>query len=184
MYTKDDIIARLRKGETSDEIAKAMVKELNDAKTAYEKEEAERKTREETKHRNHAAARTAMAKVADALLDYLRVVAPGIADDFKKEAVESLDELTEMLETSVKDLIDLNDVSKNVKNFKIDIDKDANQPVKVKINTNVATKDEVKELEKKIDKMMSSIYPEEDHLEKALSDADKVLSNFIRKYID
>lgn len=179
MYTKDDIIARLRKGENLDDIANAMTKELNAAKTAYDKEEAERKAKEEAEHRNHAAARTAMAKVADALIDYLEVVCPEAAAECKKDVPEALNEMTEMLETGAKEILDLYEAEKNTKTAKVTIRKDGFEPAEVHVASNVATKDELKNLENKIKKIYDEIDPHRN-----MRSADEVLSNFVRKFID
>lgn len=100
---KLEIIEKLRAGDTIDDIAAELTGALNDAKAAYEKEEAERKEKEaelaakaarETKRENEKK------HAAEGMLDYMCDYAVAIGDD------ELLNELHDITADELVNIID------------------------------------------------------------------------------
>ena len=71
MYNSADILARLRKGETPDDIANEMANALNEAQDALKAEEAKAVQEEEKNKQLDALA----ARIADDVSEYLEVAA-------------------------------------------------------------------------------------------------------------
>ena len=103
MFDKADILARLQRGDTIEDIAKEMTDALNDADKAYQEAEAKRLEEqkritafEQEQKRVHAAKSAAVDMMLDAVCDYL--VAAG--ED------KLLDEIQEIETEKVIDLLD------------------------------------------------------------------------------
>ena len=71
MYNSADILARLRKGETPDDIANEMANALNEAQDALKAEEAKAVQEKEKNEQLNALA----ARIADDVSEYLEVAA-------------------------------------------------------------------------------------------------------------
>ena len=98
MYNSADILARLRKGETPDDIANEMANALNEAQDALKAEEAKAVQEKEKSEQLDALA----ARIADDVSEYLEV-ATGfelIGDERMtgKEVRELADELSPLLD--------------------------------------------------------------------------------------
>ena len=103
MFDKADILARLQRGDTIEDIAKEMTDALNDADKAYQESEAKRLEEqkritafEQEQKRVHAAKSAAVDMMLDAVCDYL--VAAG--------ENKLLDEIQEIDTEKVIDLLD------------------------------------------------------------------------------
>jgi hypothetical protein len=115
MFTEKDILARLQAGEDAQKIADELANILNAANATYVAEqEAKRKAAEEAAKK--AAEATAIEEeknelaqiIADAIMDYLDIAAPGILDEADddltgEEIRKLLDSMVPML-VSVKNL--------------------------------------------------------------------------------
>lgn len=99
MFDKADILARLQRGDTLEDIAKEMTDALNEADKAYQESEAKRleeQKRITEQKRIYEAKKTAVEMMLDAVCDYL--VAAG--ED------KLLDEIHEIDTEKVIDLLD------------------------------------------------------------------------------
>ena len=93
MYNSADILARLRKGETPDDIANEMANALNEAQDALKAEEAKAVQEEEkNKHLDALAAR-----IADDVSEYLEVAAGIKLTDEERMTGEEVRELADGL---------------------------------------------------------------------------------------
>ena len=71
MFTKEDILARLQNGETTDAIAAEMAAALNEAEAEKKALDAEKVAKEREKTRVLEAKRVAVDNMLDAICDYL-----------------------------------------------------------------------------------------------------------------
>lgn len=78
MFTKEDILARLQNGETTDAIAAEMAAALNEAEAEKKALDAEKVAKEKEETRVLEAKRVAVDNLLDAVCDYL--VASGEGD--------------------------------------------------------------------------------------------------------
>ena len=109
MYNSADILARLRKGETPDDIANEMANALNEAQDALKAEEAKAvQEKEKNEHLNALAAR-----IADDVSEYLEVAAGIKLTDEERMTGEEVRDLANELSP----LLDL------LKNMKVSIKK-------------------------------------------------------------
>ena len=109
MYNSADILARLRKGETPDDIANEMANALNAAQDALKAEEAKAvQEKEKNEHLNALAAR-----IADDVSEYLEVAAGIKLTDEERMTGEEVRELADELSP----LLDL------LKNMKVSVKK-------------------------------------------------------------
>ena len=109
MYNSADILARLRKGETPDDIANEMANALNEAQDALKAEEAKAVQEKEKNDRLDALA----ARIADDVNEYLEVAAGVKLTDEECMTREEVRELTDTLSP----LLDM------VKNMKVSVTK-------------------------------------------------------------
>lgn len=99
-FTKEDILARLQNGETTDTIAAEMAAALNEAEAEKKALDAEKVTKEKEEARVLDAKRVAVDNLLDAVCDYL--VASG-EDDFITDIKDiETDKMIEMLDDSIK----------------------------------------------------------------------------------
>ena len=109
MYNSADILARLRKGETPDDIANEMANALNEAQDALKAEEAKAVQEEEKNKQLDALA----ARIADDVSEYLEVAAGIKLIDEERMTGEEVRELADELSP----LLDL------LKNMKVSVKK-------------------------------------------------------------
>ena len=109
MYNSADILARLRKGETPDDIANEMANALNEAQDALKAEEAKAVQEEEKNKQLDALA----ARIADDVSEYLEVAAGIKLIDEERMTGEEVRELADGLSP----LLDL------LKNMKVSVKK-------------------------------------------------------------
>ena len=109
MYNSADILARLRKGETPDDIANEMANALNEAQDALKAEEAKAVQEEEKNKQLDALA----ARIADDVSEYLEVAAGIKLTDEERMTGEEVRELADELSP----LLDL------LKNMKVSVKK-------------------------------------------------------------
>ena len=109
MYNSADILARLRKGETPDDIANEMANALNAAQDALKAEEAKAVQEKEKNEQLDALA----ARIADDVSEYLEVAAGIKLTDEERMTGEEVRELADELSP----LLDL------LKNMKVSIKK-------------------------------------------------------------
>ena len=93
MYNSADILARLRKGETTDDIAKEMANALNEAQDALKAEEAKAVQEKEKNEQLNALA----ARIADDVSEYLEVAAGIKLTDEERMTSEEVRELADEL---------------------------------------------------------------------------------------
>ena len=109
MYNSADILARLRKGETPDDIANEMANALNEAQDALKAEEAKAVQEEEKNKQLDALA----ARIADDVSEYLEVAAGIKLTDEERMTGEEVRDLADELSP----LLDL------LKNMKVSVKK-------------------------------------------------------------
>ena len=109
MYNSADILARLRKGETPDDIANEMANALNAAQDALKAEEAKAVQEKEKNEQLDALA----ARIADDVSEYLEVAAGIKLTDEERMTGEEVRELADELSP----LLDL------LKNMKVSVKK-------------------------------------------------------------
>ena len=102
MYSKEDIITRLRNGDSVDQIVEEITKSLNDAKAEYE-EETKRIAEEKAKEEIVTEAKTAAAEIIKGgIVKYLQANPDtwNMARDVEKtsvdELVKSIDNIVDM----------------------------------------------------------------------------------------
>ena len=100
MFTKEDILARLQNGETTDAIAAEMAAALNEAEAEKKALDAEKVAKEKEKTRILEAKRAAVDNMLDAVCDYL--VASGEGDLITDIKDIETDKVIEMLDDSIK----------------------------------------------------------------------------------
>ena len=93
MYNSADILARLRKGETPDDIANEMANALNEAQDALKAEEAKAVQEEEKNKQLDALA----ARIADDVSEYLEVAAGIKLTDEERMTGEEVRDLADEL---------------------------------------------------------------------------------------
>ena len=93
MYNSADILARLRKGETPDDIANEMANALNEAQDALKAEEAKAVQEKEKNEQLDALA----ARIADDVSEYLEVAAGIKLTDEERMTGEEVRELADGL---------------------------------------------------------------------------------------
>ena len=93
MYNSADILARLRKGETPDDIANEMANALNAAQDALKAEEAKAAQEEEKNKQLNALA----ARIADDVSEYLEAAAGIKLTDEERMTAEEVRELADEL---------------------------------------------------------------------------------------
>ena len=109
MYNSADILARLRKGETPDDIANEMANALNEAQDALKAEEAKAVQEKEKNEQLNALA----ARIADDVSEYLEVAAGIKLSDEERMTGEEVRDLADELSP----LLDL------LKNMKVSVKK-------------------------------------------------------------
>ena len=109
MYNSADILARLRKGETPDDIANEMANALNEAQDALKAEEAKAVQEKEKNEQLNALA----ARIADDVSEYLEVAAGIKLTDEERMTGEEVRDLANELSP----LLDM------VKNMKVSVTK-------------------------------------------------------------
>ena len=100
MFTKEDILARLQNGETTDAIAAEMAAALNEAEAEKKALDAEKVAKEKEEARVLDAKRAAVDNMLDAVCDYL--VASGEGDLVTDIKDIETDKVIEMLDDSIK----------------------------------------------------------------------------------
>lgn len=130
MFNTDDILARLRNGESAEDIASAMTSMLNDAEATYKKEQAQAKEAEDAKFlaaRKRAAAEAIFAGV----VDYFTAIGqPEVLNDYRSGKVhdEAINEIVEGMDALINTFHALNLFSKSLKDFekpKVEVDQSA-----------------------------------------------------------
>ena len=133
MFNTDDILARLRNGESAEDIASTMTSMLNDAEATYKKEQAQAKEAENAKAlaaRKRAAAEAIFAGV----IDYFTAIGhPEVVKDYLngKAYDEVVDEIVEGMDALFNTFHALDLFTKSFKDFE-------KPKVKVDTNANVA----------------------------------------------
>ena len=106
MFNKEDILARLQKGDSADAIAQEMAAALNEAQTAFDEAKAKAKVEAD---RVLNAKRAAVEIILDGASDYL--IAAG-EEDLQKEIKNiEIDKLIKLLDESI-------DMGKNLEKLK------------------------------------------------------------------
>ena len=100
MFTKEDILARLQNGETTDAIAAEMAAALNEAEAEKKALDAEKVAKEKEKTRVLEAKRAAVDDLLDAVCDYL--VASGEGDLITHIKDIETDKIIELFDDSIK----------------------------------------------------------------------------------
>ena len=100
MFTKEDILARLQNGETTDAIAAEMAAALNEAEAEKKALDAKKVAKEKEETRVLEAKRAAVDNMLDAVCDYL--VASGEGDLITDIKDIETDKVIEMLDDSIK----------------------------------------------------------------------------------
>ena len=129
-FNTDDILARLRNGESAEDIASAMTSMLNDAEAAYKKEQVQAKEAENAKFlaaRKRAAAETIFAGVADY---FTAIGQPEVLNDYRsgKAHDEAINEIVEGMDALINTFHALNLFSNSFKGFeklKVEVDPNA-----------------------------------------------------------
>lgn len=100
MFTKEDILARLQNGETTDAIAAEMAAALNEAEAEKKALDAEKVAKEKEEARALDAKRVAVDNMLDAVCDYL--VASGEGDLITHIKDIETDKIIELFDDSIK----------------------------------------------------------------------------------
>ena len=100
MFTKEDILARLQNGETTDAIAAEMAAALNEAEAEKKALDAEKVAKEKEETRALEAKRVAVDNMLDAVCDYL--VASGEGDLITHIKDVETDKIIELFDDSIK----------------------------------------------------------------------------------
>ena len=100
MFTKEDILARLQNGETTDAIAAEMAAALNEAEAEKKALDAEKVAKEKEEARALDAKRVAVDNMLDAVCDYL--VASGEGDLITPIKDIETDKIIELFDDSIK----------------------------------------------------------------------------------
>ena len=100
MFTKEDILARLQNGETTDAIAAEMAAALNEAEAEKKALDAEKVAKEKEDARMLDAKRVAVDNMLDAVCDYL--VASGEGDLITHIKDIETDKIIELFDDSIK----------------------------------------------------------------------------------
>ena len=104
---ENDILARLQKGETVDEIATSMTRALNTIVAHYNRE----KEREEAaKKEKEARLSDLAAQINNNLTEYFRLAAPDLANDEISMTAEDMRELMDDMISAARDLKKINDI--------------------------------------------------------------------------
>lgn len=117
MFDTNDILARLRNGESVDDIASAMTDMLNDAEATYKAEQAkEAENAKVLATRKRAAAETIFSGVVDY---FMAIGQPEILDDYRdgKAYDEAIDEIVEGMDALNSTFAALNSLNKSLKSF-------------------------------------------------------------------
>lgn len=131
MFNTDDILARLRNGESAEDIASAMTSVLNDAEATYKKEQEQAKEAENAKvlaARKQAAAEAIFAGV----VDYFTAIGqPEVVNDYRngKAYDGAINEIVEGMDALVNTFHALDLFTKSLKDFekpKVKVDTGAN----------------------------------------------------------
>ena len=99
-FTKEDILARLQNGETTDAIAAEMAAALNEAEAEKKALDAEKVAKEKEETRALEAKRVAVDNMLDAVCDYL--VASGEGDLITDIKDIETDKIIELFDDSIK----------------------------------------------------------------------------------
>ena len=99
MFTKEDILARLQNGETTDAIAAEMAAALNEAEAEKKALDAEKVAKEKEEARVLDAKRVAVDNMLDAICDYL--VASGEGDLIKDIKDIETDTMIDMFDDAI-----------------------------------------------------------------------------------
>lgn len=133
-FTKEDILARLQNGETTDTIAAEMATALNEAEAEKKALDAEKVAKEKEKTRVLEAKRVAVDNMLDAICDYL--VASGEGDLITDIKDIETDKVIEMLDDSIK-------ITKSLEKMK-DLEFPMNLPkAKITVGSNLKSADKV-----------------------------------------
>ena len=100
MFTKEDILARLQNGETTDAIAAEMAAALNEAEAEKKALDAEKVAKEKEETRALEAKRVAVDNMLDAVCDYL--VTSGEGDLITPIKDIETDKIIELFDDSIK----------------------------------------------------------------------------------
>ena len=138
MFTKENILARLQNGETTDAIAAEMAAALNEAEAEKRALDAEKVAKEKEKTRVLEAKRTAVDNLLDAVCDYL--VASGEGDLITDIKDIETDKVIEMLDDSIKIAMSL----EKVKDLEFPMFSVNNLPkAKITVGSNLKSADKV-----------------------------------------
>ena len=100
MFTKEDILARLQNGETTDAIAAEMAAALNEAEAEKKALDAEKVAKKKEETRALEAKRVAVDNMLDAVCDYL--IASGEGDLITPIKDIETDKIIELFDDSIK----------------------------------------------------------------------------------
>lgn len=119
MFNTDDILARLRNGESAEDIASAMTSMLNDAEATYKKEQEQAKEAENAKAlaaRKRAAAEAIFAGV----VDYFTAIGKSeVVNDYRNGKAHdgAINEIVEGMDALVNTFYALDLFTKSLKDF-------------------------------------------------------------------
>lgn len=119
MFNTNDILTRLRNGESAEDIASAMTSMLNDAEAAYKKEQVQAKEAENAKSlatRKRAAAEAIFAGV----VDYFTAIGqPEVVNNYRngKAYDGTINEIVEGMDALINTFHALNLFSNSLKDF-------------------------------------------------------------------
>lgn len=99
-FTKDEIVARLQKGETLDDIAKEIASALNDAQTEYVNQKNAEEEKKNAEARVYGDKVEAIMTILSGLCDYC--IAAGEEDMVQDIREVEADTVIEMLDSAIK----------------------------------------------------------------------------------
>lgn len=105
MYSVEDILARLQKGESQEDI----VKEFTDAMNKASQEKAKKDQETEAKMKKDALRKQAGEELLAAVRHYLEVAHPGLAADINYDATAA-DDYLDLLDNSLRSIMALKSI--------------------------------------------------------------------------
>jgi phage FluMu gp28-like protein len=141
MFTKEDILARLRNGEDAQTIADEIAQGLNEAINQVKEEQDQKKAEQMKKEAQEAELDEIAEDIADAIMDYMCVQDPSLTDVFAKDPIEP---------SYVRQALDVSQpIMGLIKSLSGPVEKDKNSKTIEKVYTG----DEAKRIADKVEKM-------------------------------
>ena len=105
MYNTNELLARIQAGENPEDIANEFAKQLNDVIELDRKQkeaEAAAKAKEEAASKREAELNNYASQMADAIMGYVRVSDPEIADLLDEDGALDIAEIRRLIDASLK----------------------------------------------------------------------------------